>query len=325
MLILITNGKNNIYNNERIFFLSIKFKIVNLIVLNLILLLIIIFIKIKSNNKTCICTLAKQENRYIREFVEYYYKIGVDKIYLYDNNNVNGERFEEVIDDFIKSGFVHIIDIRGKKLPQLKAMTDCYKKHYKYYDWLIFYDIDEYIHLINYSNIKYFLNEKKFLGCQLIYLNLIPHTDNNHLYYENKSLFERFPETVPITKPEGKRLEVKFILRGHIPKVKIKNQHYCNYKLKNCNGFGKKKTTHYIYTYFPDYKYYYIDHFFSKSTEEIIDKIIKGDCRYYKKKKMKKNKIERYFNQSIVSKEKIELMENRLKINLSRYKNIIYL
>ena len=122
MLYLITNGENNISDNKIIFISSIRFKIVNLIFLVLILLLIIIFIKIKSNNKTCICTLAKEENRYAREFVEYYYKIGVDKIYLYDNNNVNGERFEEVIDDFVKSGFVQIIDIRGKKLPQLKAI-----------------------------------------------------------------------------------------------------------------------------------------------------------------------------------------------------------
>ena len=241
-------------------------------------------------------------------------------IIIYDNNNVHGERFEEVIDDFVKSGFVHIINIRGKKLPQLKAMTDCYKKHYKYYDWLIFYDIDEYIHLINYSNVKFFLNEKKFSDCQLIYLNLITHTDNNHLYYENKSLFERFPETVPITKPEGKRLEVKFILRGHIPKVKIKNQHYCNYKLKNCNGFGKMNSSHHIYTNTPDYKYYYIDHFFSKSTEELVDKLIKGDCRYSNFKKMKMRKISRYFNQSGVNKEKIEMIEKRLKIKLNSSK-----
>ena len=38
---------------------------------------------------------------------------------------------------------------------------------------------------------------------------------------------------------------------------------------------------------------------------------------------MKMNKIERYFNQSIINKDKIELLENRLKINLSLYKNLI--
>ena len=56
----------------------------------------------------------------------------------------------------------------------------------------MFYDFDEYINLVDYSNIKYFLNEDKFSKCQLIYLNLIPHADNNQLYYENKSFLKDF-------------------------------------------------------------------------------------------------------------------------------------
>ena len=172
MIIFVSKGRNRIFVKKKKFIFLIKFKIINLLILNLILLLILIFIKIENNNRTCICTLGKQENRYIREFVEYYYKIGVDKINLYDNNNMNGERFEEVIGDFIKSGFVRILNWRGKKLPQLKAMNDCYKKNYKKFNWLMFYDIDEYISLADYSNIKYFLNEKKFSSCQLILCNL---------------------------------------------------------------------------------------------------------------------------------------------------------
>ena len=53
------------------------------------------------------------------------------------------------------------------------------------YDWLLFYEIDEYIHLHNY-NIKSFLNQEKFDGCQLIYLNMICHTDNNKLTVSKK-------------------------------------------------------------------------------------------------------------------------------------------
>ena len=67
--------------------------------------------------------------------------------------------------------------------------------------------------------------------------------------------------------------------------------------------------------------YYYIDHYFSKSTEELIEKILKGDCRY--KKAIKINKIQRYFNQSEPTKEKIELIEKKLGFNLSTYKKEI--
>ena len=44
----------------------------------------------------------KNENRYIKEFVEHYKKYGVDKIFLYDNNNVDGERLENIIGEYIK-------------------------------------------------------------------------------------------------------------------------------------------------------------------------------------------------------------------------------
>ncbi|MBO6272267.1 glycosyltransferase family 92 protein [bacterium] len=70
----------------------------------------------KYTNKVLLCCIAKMENNYIREFVEYYKRIGFDNICLYDNNDVNGEHFEAVIDDYIKSGFVIIKNIRGKKL-----------------------------------------------------------------------------------------------------------------------------------------------------------------------------------------------------------------
>ena len=43
--------------------------------------------KTSKNTKICICTLGKEENRYIREYVQHYKDYGVDKIYLYDNND----------------------------------------------------------------------------------------------------------------------------------------------------------------------------------------------------------------------------------------------
>ena len=52
-------------------------------------------------NRVCLCTVAKEENKYIREFVEHYKKYDIDKIYIFDNNDKNGEKFEEVINDYI--------------------------------------------------------------------------------------------------------------------------------------------------------------------------------------------------------------------------------
>ena len=95
--------------------------------------------------KVCLCTLGKNENKYIKEFVLYYINYGVDKIFLYDNNDIDGEKFEEIINDFINKGFVEIKNWRGIEKAQFNIMNNCYQNNYNKFDWLIFYDIDEYI------------------------------------------------------------------------------------------------------------------------------------------------------------------------------------
>ena len=120
-----------------------------------------------KSEKVCICTFGKEENRYIREFISHYEKYGVDNIFLYDNNDIKGERFEDVINDYIEKGFVKIFNFRGQKNCRYRMMNDCYKLNYNRYSWLIFYELDEFIHLSNYTNIKNFLNEPKFKNCDL--------------------------------------------------------------------------------------------------------------------------------------------------------------
>ncbi len=198
-------------------------------------------------------------------------------------------------------------------------MNDCYNNNYRKNQWLIFYEIDEFINLHNYTNIKYFLNQKKFENCQLIYLNLICHTDNNLLKYENKSLKERFPE---IVSNKNVKLEVKFIIRGRLKNIKIKHLHICNKELVNCNGFGHKNKIKIIYTTEPDYYYYYIDHYYSKSTEEFINKINRGDI-FRNDIKYLMHKVTKYFSQSKLTKKKIEMIEKGTGLNLSIYKDKI--
>ena len=120
----------------------------------------------KTDIKICVCTPCKKENRYIREFVEFYKNWGVDKIFLYDNNEKDGEKIDEVINDYIKNGFVEIYDWRGKTQVLMNMMDDCYQKNNEKYDWLLFYETDEFLHLKNYTNIKKFLNEDKFDNCK---------------------------------------------------------------------------------------------------------------------------------------------------------------
>ena len=294
---------NKINEGNKIYFNYWKY-----ISISFIILFYLIQKKLKNLNleninlKVCICTPAKEENKYAKEYITHYKNYGVDKIYLYDNNNINGEHFEEVINEFIKSGFVEIVNFRGKKRALFDMMNDCYKKNYLKYDWLIFYEFDEYIHLKN-KTIKTFLGDKRFNRCQTIKLNWILHTDNNLIYYDNRTLKERFPV---VEKKDKKEKLVKSILKGGIPNIKISCPHRLDLKLKSCNGYGKrtnnKATINDI-----DYENYYIDHYSCKSTEEFAKKLNKGDAMYLNDNIFERLKA--YFDYNEITKEKIDYFD----------------
>ena len=150
------------------FFLNLK---IEKILFILILILFSLLQKIIYNSKfikVCICSLAKLENKYIIEFIDYYLKFGVDKIFIYDNNDINGEKLDIILLKYIKKKYVEIINFRGLIAPQIKMLNDCYKKNNKNYDWFILFDIDEFIYLKGFNNIKLFLNQRKFKKCDYI-------------------------------------------------------------------------------------------------------------------------------------------------------------
>ena len=294
-------------------FISINFKKIIFI----FFIYAIFFINIQKYTKflkICICTLGKQENKYIKEFIEFYKEFGIDKIFIYDNNNINGEYFENIISKYINLGFVEIINFRGIKSPQMMIYYDCYNKNYDKFDWLIFNDIDEYLYLKNYNNVKEFLNQSKFKKCENIQLNWLLYTDNNLVYYQNKSLILRFTEKDPFIKKRkiNKHSNGKSILRGHIPNITITNFHCISDRLRTCDGFGIE--TKILKS---DYKYFFFKHYYCKSTEEFVEKLNKGDAYKITKKK----KINFYFSYNKITYEKLNYIEKKTGENLTFYRN----
>ena len=102
----------------------------------------------------CLCTIAKNENIYAREFIEYYRLLGFNKIIIFDNNEINGEKFDYLLGNYIKNKFVDILDIRGLSSVQIPVYNYCYKKYNHLYDWIAFFDFDEYLFIKHNLNIK---------------------------------------------------------------------------------------------------------------------------------------------------------------------------
>lgn len=249
------------------------------------IILIIVLIKIYSKYlltiKVGLCVIGKNENLYIREFIDYYYNLGYNHIYLYDNNDINGERFEDIIQDYIKIGFVSLIDYRGIQgsniNPQLNAYRDCYDKFNMTYNWLSFFDIDEYLEINpSYSKIQNFLSSKRYAHCQNIKINWVYYTNNNSLYYENKPLQKRV--NIPIYNLSLNQ-HIKSTVKGNLSKnfwSLANNPHTSLINFTTCSSSGRIINFSSPLINPPDYKYAYIKHYQNKSFEEYCLKIKRG-------------------------------------------------
>jgi uncharacterized protein (DUF608 family) len=93
------------------------------------LMLVSIFVKInkiieyKPKFKTLLCTIAKNENKYIIEFIQHYKKLKFDKIIIYDNNEIKGENFSIILKNDIKNNFVKIVNIEVLKHHKKKHLN----------------------------------------------------------------------------------------------------------------------------------------------------------------------------------------------------------
>ena len=78
----------------------------------------------------CFVGIGREENKYSRELIDYYLKLGVEKFIFADNNLPNSEKLADVLQDYISKGTVDIYEIIIIKM--------IYSYHNKLYDiWLI--------------------------------------------------------------------------------------------------------------------------------------------------------------------------------------------
>lgn len=170
----------------------------------------------KPNGKIALCAIGRMENRYAREWVEHHLGIGFDKIFIYDNNQGDEERFTDVLSDYICQRSVQVIGWRDRRgAAQREAYTNLYMTEGGNYDWIAFFDFDEFLELPQGGNVHTLMKDCKG-DCLLV--NWMMMTDNNLVTYDDRPLRERFTEAVPNTKRDINRnlinSHVKSIVRG---------------------------------------------------------------------------------------------------------------
>lgn len=260
--------------------------------------------------KTAVCVISKNEDQYLLEWIEYYKSIGFDNIIFYDNNEYNNFNQYNIIKSYIDSGFIKYHDYKNMHncSQQHLAYVDCLRNYKNTFDWVAFFDIDEFLVLKEHNSIKDFLSSNiNFNNYWNIAIRWVIMDDNDLIYNDKTPVLERFTretEYQPNMKSivNVKNIDIDFIDKNFNPHY-TQMQNFdviCNIHGEKCNRFVSKKEKNPIV---------YLKHFRFKTVEECIKKINDGDV-FFSDINKRYECIDWFFKYNKVTNEKIEIIKN---------------
>ena len=190
---------------------------------------------------------------------------------------------------------------------------------YNNYDWLSFFDFDEFLELNKNKNIKEYLNNKQFKKCANIKINWLEFSDNDLIYYKNISIQKRF--TKPLYQ-DKRNIFIKSIVRGHLKFNywrSMSNPHSSSNYLTACNSLGNIIDPTAFYNSPFNYEYSYLKHYSTKTIEEYCNKIKKGRADLIVKldNETLKNYYNNFFDRNKNTKEKIDYFNKAFNFTMS--------
>lgn len=229
--------------------------------------------------KTALVCIAKNEDYYIEEWLKYNFKLGFDEIIIFQNN----WRYKGV-----KSQFPNAIwyEADGDKM-QLIVYSNFLKNNLNNYDWIAFFDIDEFLVIKNQTLKNYLLSMDDTYS---IGINWKFFGSNNLNFNGNYNVLERFTKC-----QKDMNVHIKTIV--HCSKIKQLNSdkidfyhtphHLTLNEISNITVSSDKKR----FIHGPFNNNYYDDdvqlnHYYFKTLEEFELKCQKGRADVSEKDKL---------------------------------------
>jgi hypothetical protein len=206
--------------------------------------------------KVALVCVAKNEEHYIQEWIDYNKKLGFDDIFIYTND----------WDYSNPDPNIHIHAING-----VNKQTISYKhflsNHRTKFNWVAFFDVDEFLVLKKHNNIKEFLTnyqEHKGVG-----INWVLFGDNNQgtVINNNYSVLERFTKRQQDFNPHIKSIVNLDVIGSFNMGVHYPNTPIIDTKYEIIRGSLHKKGSLEIAQ---------INHYFCKTYEEFLKKVERG-------------------------------------------------
>lgn len=148
--------------------------------------------------KIALCGIFKNEAPYIVEWVAHHRLLGIDKIYIANNESTDGS--DDILRSLQEEGYIEYFNFSAPfgRAPQLLAYQEIINRYSSEVDWMGFIDADEFI----VSGDEYHSNEKfsdlmkafdqrSDVGSIVLNWSIFGSSGND--FYENKKMIERFP------------------------------------------------------------------------------------------------------------------------------------
>ena len=228
--------------------------------------------------RTAVVCIAKNEDRYIKEWAEYHLKLGFTSVYI----NQNNWRCDLEMPNVFKG----IIDGKARQI----ACYNKFLRKQKSYDWVAFIDVDEFIVLSKHSNITEFIEwmlathgptEAMVLYWTFFGDNGIKEDDGS------KGTLKRF------TKRGESNRHYKSIINGKIKNARFINPHEGNKPAKDISGKApvRMSVPNIAGSYPVDVAK--INHYYSKTRKEFEKKVARGRADVTHKRKSSNAEFEK--------------------------------
>ncbi|WP_158859293.1 glycosyltransferase family 92 protein [Lunatibacter salilacus] len=221
-----------------------------------------------EENYFSICCYLKDENEYLKEWIDYHQKIGVEHFYLYDNGSKKPVR--ETIESLNYSSITTVIEIPGKE-KHIEAYNHCLRYFGNKSRWIAFIDMDEFlVPKTDDSNLKKFM--RKFEPYGGLGVTWLIFGSNGHKNKPHESQLEAFTM----------RSEVSFNANVHIKSIvqpryvrSARISHCFNYKIGfHCVSENFQKIPRAVSP--PSVDTIQLNHYYCRSLEEYHEKIQRG-------------------------------------------------
>jgi hypothetical protein len=215
-----------------------------------------------------IATIIKNEDPYLKEWIETHLLFGVEHFFLYDNDNTIPLKI--TLKEYIDKGIIDVIDFPGPA-KQMPAFNHCLQNYGNLSKWICFSDVDEFLLPKKHDNLQAILKDYEQFAC--LSVNWLVFGSSGHIEKPPGLVIENYTKCGVRNWYEN--THCKSIVQPHLTLRAGSNPHHFIYK----NGYHAVSENKEIVqnAWAPNStNIIQLNHYFTKSLSEFKEKIARG-------------------------------------------------